>query len=164
MCPFPRVSSRRPRGQQRISAARSARPCERQSRAVVCAPGGVAVTRTHCTASASVCQFAQFQRARARILAFPRVGHAVSSAFPPRARPGGVSGSRWHSFAPLVVSLRLVLTALPLHPSANSHSFSGYEPVSSRFLASATRSAALFDVALAFSILDTIESTHLHPG
>ena len=118
-----RVFSRRLHGQQHIFASRSTLPCQRQSSALICTTGGVAATRGHCAATAHSCQITQIQRVRAVFAAFPRVGCTTSSAFPRRARPCCVSGSRRHSFALLVVSWRRVLTALPLHLCAVSRLF-----------------------------------------
>jgi len=63
-----------------------------------------------------------------RFLAFPRVGCTFGSALLPRACRFRVGGYGWLQFAPLVVSLRRVLTALPLLRCVKSNRIRGHGP------------------------------------
>ena len=89
-----------------------------------------------------------------RFLAFPRVGCTASCTLSLSARPRLVGGDRGHSFAPLAVLPRRVLTALPLLLGAKSRIFSCCEPDSSRFLASAAQPVAHPRPALGLAMLE----------
>ena len=157
--PFPRVSSRRLHSQLRIPAPRSASPCWRRPRAVVCAASGAAARRTQCAASASRCEIAHIQRFEPDSSCF-RVGCTASCVSPPRARPRRVGGDRGHSFAPLAVLLRGVLIAPPLLLGAKSRIFIGSSPIP-RVSASAAQPVAHPRPALGLAVLAVTEGIRL---
>ena len=89
-----------------------------------------------------------------------RVGCTARSAFPPRAWPRLVGGDRGHSFAPLMVLPRRVLTALHLLLGAKSHRISGTSPIP-RVSASAAQPVVHSRPALGLALLAATEGIRL---